>query len=95
MKEFFKDWKKTYWLIIISLLLVPFTKSFIIGIQKVINSIVENTEYKSSLTVLNEENKKLKNKVMYYKSEKGTKALVKDRLNKVEDGEYIIKYKKN
>ena len=89
------NWKKTYWLIIITLLLVPLTKSFFIGVQKVVSSIIENAKYKSSLTVLNEENKKLQNKVMYYKSEKGTKALVKDRLNKVEDGEYIIKYKMN
>ena len=89
------SWKKTYWLIIITLLLVPLTKSFFIGVQKVVSSIIENAKYKSSLTVLNEENKKLQNKVMYYKSEKGTKALVKDRLNKVEDGEYIIKYKMN
>ena len=61
--------------------------------QKVVGSIVENAKYKSSLAVLNNQNKKLQNKVMYYKSKKGTKALIKDRLNKVEEGEYIIKYK--
>ena len=41
------------------------------------------------------ENKRLAFKLKYYKSTYGLKRLTKERLNKVEDGELLVKFNNN
>lgn len=89
-----RNWKTIYWFVIFSLLLIPVANSFFIGFKKVIDSVLLNTKHKEKLTELAKENEKIRDKVKYYKTDDGVKALVKDRINKVEEGEYIIKYNK-
>ncbi len=85
--------KNVFWFIICTLLFIPIGHSFFINIKNVSTTIVANNEYKELLCKLNDENTKLNNKVNYYNTQEGIKALVKDRLNKVENGELIIKFK--
>lgn len=89
---YFNQWKSFYWLFILLLLLIPLTNSFIIGFKNLISSIVENKERKQTLSKLYKENRKLDELVRHYNSEEGSKALVKDRLLKVDRGELVIKY---
>ena len=84
--------KTLYWFIIFTLLFVPVTHSFFVNIKNMTNSMTMNNEYKMLLRKLNDENSKLSNKVNYYNTSDGIKALIKDRLNKVESGEVIIKF---
>ena len=87
----FNDFKQFYWLIIFSLLFIPITNSFIVSIKKLVKSVIAYNEYKKLVNGLVNENKSLTNKVKYYESSQGLKCLIKDRLNKVEDGELLIK----
>lgn len=83
-----------YWFIIFSLLLIPITNSFFIGVKRLVQSFVINYERKGAVSKLTNENQEIRNKIEYYKSSKGIKTLVKDRLNKVDEGEIIIKFDK-
>lgn len=87
-----KNWKLLYWLIIFSLLFIPISNSFFVSISKLVKSVIANNEYKKILSELYDENKELSNKVKYYKSSQGLKNLIKDRLDKVEEGELLIKF---
>lgn len=49
-------------------------------------------EYKSILNSLTTQNTDLSKKVEYYKTSTGIKNLTKERLNKVDKGEIIIKF---
>ena len=60
--------------------------------NKLVQSFVINYERKYAVSKLTGENEELKSKIEYYKSSKGIKTLVKDRLNKVDEGEIIIKF---
>ncbi len=84
--------KQIFWMIFFLLLFMPITKSFFVNINKLVKSVRANTEYKKMLIDLDSENKKLKNKVRYYKTNRGMKTLIKERLNKVEEGEVLIKF---
>ncbi len=84
--------RQCFWVIILGLFLVPLCNSLLININKLFVSVSANNQYKVMLNKLDEENTKLSDKVRYYKSLEGTKALIKDRLNKVEEGESIIKF---
>ncbi|MBI1859267.1 MAG: hypothetical protein HYR97_09180 [Candidatus Melainabacteria bacterium] len=89
----FKEWKIIYWYLVFSLLLIPVTNSFFVGLKKVISTFRLNIKHKNFITSVYDENKKLGDKVKYYRSTEGKMALVKDKLNRVETGEYIIKFK--
>ena len=91
MKEY-TNLKGLYWFIIFTLLFVPITHSFFINVKNMASTLAVNNEYKMLLCKLNDENSNLSNKVNYYKTSEGIKALIKDRLNKVEEGELIIKF---
>ena len=84
-----------FWFVIFSLFFIPVSNSFYVNLVKLFKSVFANREYKSILSNLYKSNKSLENKVNYYKTSCGVKMLIKDRLNKVEDGEYIIKFDKN
>jgi hypothetical protein len=86
------DKKQTFWMLIFLLFLLPITNSFFVNINKLVKSVIANKEYKKMLVDLDYDNKKLKNKVRYYKTSHGIKTLIKERLNKVEDGELLIKF---
>ena len=87
-----KNWKFYYWLLVFTLFLFPITKSFFVNLKNIFESVNSYKNYTSLLKELTNENEKLDSKVEYYKTFQGVKALVKDRLNKVEDGEVIIKF---
>lgn len=86
------DWKSIYWFVILLLLLLPLTNSFIKSVETIVKSVILNNEYKNILGNLLEDNIALNKKIKYYKTTKGMKSLVKERLNKVEEGEIIIKF---
>lgn len=88
-----KDVKIFYWFIIFSMLFVPVSNSFIVNIKKLVKSLIANNSYNKLHNDLSAENNKLISKLKYYESPEGLKSLVKDRLNKVEDGELLIKFK--
>ena len=86
------NFKTLYWFIIFTLLLLPVAHSFFTNVKNMATGLAVNNEYKLLLCKLNDENSNLSNKVNYYKTSEGIKALIKDRLNKVEEGELIIKF---
>lgn len=87
-----KDWKLIYWLVIFSLFLLPSSKSMLINLITLVNSLSSSCEYKRILSELNTDNKKLVNKVKHYKTKEGLNTYLKESLEKVEDGELLIKY---
>ncbi|OGI20580.1 MAG: hypothetical protein A3B68_05930 [Candidatus Melainabacteria bacterium RIFCSPHIGHO2_02_FULL_34_12] len=80
-----------FWFLISALLFLPICNSFLVNIQKLLLSVNENKRYRQILGTLNDENIKLSNKVRYYQTENGIKTLIRDRLNKVEKDEVLIK----
>lgn len=86
------DLKLVFWMLVFSLLFLPIANSFFVNINKLVKSVIANKEYKEMLIDLDTDNKRLKNKVKYYKTSQGVKTLIKERLNKVEDGEVLIKF---
>ncbi len=86
------NWKKYYWYIIFTLFLLPVFNSFFVNLNKIVKSVIAYNEYNALLGKLLNDNDKLVNKVEYYKTSMGIKNLVKERLEKVEDGEVIIKF---
>ena len=87
-----KDLKVLYWFLIFCLLLVPLTHSFFLNINKLIKSFITYNDYKKLIGDLCIDNRKLVSKVKFYNSSQGIKTLIKDRLNKVEEGELLIKF---
>ena len=90
MREF--NYKQTFWVLFFGLLFIPITNTFFVNLSKIIKCFINNYTYKSSLSELIGENNKLKSKVRYYKTMAGFKSLIKERLEKVDDGEILIKY---
>lgn len=86
------DLKLVFWMLIFSLFFLPIANSFFVNINKLVKSVIANKEYKEMLIDLDSDNKRLRNKVKYYKTSQGVKTLIKERLNKVEDGEVLIKF---
>ena len=86
------DLKQKFWALFFSLLLIPITNTFFVNLSKLFKCFINNYTYKSSLHYLMGENNNLINKVNYYKTCDGFKALIKERLEKVDDGEILIKY---
>lgn len=86
------DWKFYYWFLIFALLFFPLSKSFIVNMEKIIKSMLTYNQCKSLVGDLSAQNQNLSDKVEYYKSTKGIKSLIKERLNKVEEGEIIVRY---
>lgn len=87
------NWEKYYWYLIFVLLFVPLTNSFVTNLQKMVKSVITYNQYKSLRQELFNENMELNSKLEYYKTPVGIKSLIKDRLNKVEEGEVIVKFK--
>lgn len=85
--------EKYYWYLIFVLLSIPLTNSFVTNLQKMIKSVMTYNQYKSLRQELFNENMELNSKLEYYKTPVGIKSLIKDRLNKVEEGEVIVKFK--
>lgn len=86
------NYKQAFWVLFVCLLFVPVTNTFFVNLSKIITCFKDNYIYKSSLNELIGENINIQSKVRYYKSSDGFKSLVKDRLEKVDDGEILIKY---
>ena len=86
------NWKFYYWFLIFTLLFFPLSKSFIVNMEKIIKSMLTYNQCKSLVDDLSDQNQKLSDKVEYYKTTKGIKSLIKEKLNKVEEGEIIIRY---
>ena len=87
-----KDWKLIYWLIIFSLFFLPVCNSMFVNLITLVNSSYSSGEYKQVLSRLSDDNKKLTNKVKHYKTADGLTNYLKESLDKVEDGELLIKY---
>lgn len=87
-----KNPKTIFWFVIFALFLIPVSNSFLVNVSKIVNSVIINNQYKSVLSELYKKNDKLTNKVRYYETLHGLRTLIKDRLNKVEDGEILIKF---
>ena len=86
------NYKQAFWVVFFCLLFIPITNTFFVSLSKLIKSFINNYAYKSSLNELIGENDYLKSKVRYYKTTAGVKSLIKERLEKVDDGEILIKY---
>ena len=86
------SYKQIFWIAFFGLLFIPITNTFFVNLTNVIKCFVNNYAYKSSLSELIGENNNLKSKVGYYKTTAGFKSLTKGRLEKVDDGEILIKY---
>ena len=84
-----------FWLIFLCLLFVPITNSFVVNIKKLCLSCNDNNKFQQVQNTLISENKKLIHKLKYYKTVQGLKTLAKERLNKVEDRELLIKFNDN
>lgn len=80
-----------FWLVIFTLLLLPLVNSVFVSVKKLLKGFVAYNEYKKMVYELNEENKTLSNQLKYYKSDEGFKNLIKNKLNRVEKGELLIK----
>lgn len=87
-----KYWKQLYWIVIFMLLLIPLGNSVLSSTKNLTKSISVNHKRKILLEKLVKENNKINRKVTYYMSSDGQKSLVKEKLNKVEDGELLIKF---
>ena len=81
-----------FWFLFWVLLFLPITKSFFVNVGILTKAFLSNYQYKDSVSQLVSENNTLKNKVKYYNTLNGYKALIKERLEKVEKGEVLIKY---
>ena len=88
------DSKLIYWFVIFSLLLIPAFNGFCKSINSLVKSNISSYEYRQIVSGLEDNNKILKSQIKYYKSDKGLKTIVKERLNKVEEGEILIKFDK-
>ena len=86
------NYKQVFWATFFCLLFIPITNTFFVNLNKLIKCFINNYTYKSSLNELIGENNNLRSKVRYYKTTSGFKSLVKERLEKVDDGEILIKY---
>ena len=84
---------KLFWTIFWVLLLAPVTKSFFINVNLMIKGYVINNQYVNLFQEILAENNNLKNKVKYYSTPNGYRSLIKERLEKLDDGEILIKYK--
>ncbi len=87
-----RKWILYYWFLILCLLFLPITNSFLVNLKKVVKSVINYNEYNVLLDKVIGENRNLNNKVEFYNTSSGIKSLVKERLNKVEDSELIIKF---
>lgn len=86
-----RDLRFIFWIIILLLLFIPVTNSFLVNIKHLLSTSVSNNEYKELISKLTAEKRDLDHKVKYYESKDGLKTLIKERLNKVEEGELLIK----
>ena len=86
------NYKQAFWAVFFCLLFAPITNTFFVNLSKIIKCFINNYIYKSTLNELIGENNNLKSKVRYYKTTSGFKSLIKERLEKVDDGEILIKY---
>ena len=86
------NYKQAFWTAFFCLLFIPITNTFFVNLSKLIKCFINNYIYKSSLNELIGENNNLKTKVRYYKTTSGFKSLIKERLEKVDEGEILIKY---
>ena len=86
------NFKQVFWALFFCLLFVPITNTFFVNLSKLVKCFINNYTYKSFLCHLIGENSNLNNKVKYYKTQDGFKTLIKERLEKVDDGEILIKY---
>lgn len=84
-----------FWFAVFVLFLVPLVNSFCVNLRKIIHSLVVNNQYKCMLDKLYLENKKLSHKMEYYKTNEGIKTLIKERLDKVEKGEYLVRFRED
>ena len=87
-----EDSKLIYWFFVFLLLFIPVTNTFCVNVNKLFKIIASNNKYKHRVCELNSENQNLNNKVKYIKTKQGLKSLIKDRLDKVEDGEVIVRF---
>ncbi len=86
------SFQQSFWALFFCLLFIPITNTFIVNLSKLVRCFINNYAYKSSLHQLIGENNTLKNKVNYYRTKDGYKSLIKERLEKLDDGEILIKY---
>lgn len=87
------NWKKVYWSSILLLLILPVTNSFFVNLKKITKLLNEYSINNLLLGELETQNQNISNRVQFYKTERGQKNLIKERLDTVEDGELIIKFK--
>ena len=95
LQKKYVDLKNIFWFVIFSLLFIPIVNSFIVNLNKLVKSVLANNYYKTNLYKLYNDNELLRKKVKFYKSPQGIRTLVKERLNKVEEGEIVIKFDDN
>ena len=84
-----------FWFTVFILFLVPLVNSFCVNLREIIHSLVINNQYKGMLDKLYLENEKLSHKMEYYKTNEGIKTLIKERLDKVEEGEYLVRFRES
>lgn len=89
------NWKRYFWIFIVLLLIVPVTNSLFVNLKKITSVLSDYSRHKFLLNALEMQNERLSNKLKFYKTEHGMKTLIKERLNKVEEGELIIRFRDN
>lgn len=87
-----KNWKKYYWYFIFVLFFLPLCNSFFVSLNKIVKSVINYSEYNNIHNKLLTENENLGNRIEYYKTPGGIKNLIKERLEKVEKDELLIKF---
>lgn len=86
------DWKKIYWLFVFMLLMLPLCNSFYVNTKLLIASYQTNMDRRKYLSSIIDQNKSISNRIRYSKTRKGQEALIKEKLNKVEKDELLIKF---
>ena len=87
-----ENYKELFWALLFIILFIPITNSFFVNLNKLVQYYISNDKYQKLLSELSVDNNNLKSKIRYYKTTQGLKELIKDRLEKVDNGEILIKY---
>ncbi|MBT6843043.1 MAG: hypothetical protein HOA17_04495 [Candidatus Melainabacteria bacterium] len=83
--------KTMFWFILAILLLLPFSKSFVVNLMDLSHNIKKNIELRSKRQELLQDNQKLNNKIKEFHSFLGMKRTIKEEIKVIEANEILIK----
>lgn len=83
--------KTIFWFILALCLFLPFTKSLIINIFDLSQNIKKNIELRAKRAALIQDNAKLENQILEFRSFLGMKRTIKEEIKVIEENEILIK----